>query len=71
MKTKARTYTKTDRLKHVSQVGKSGKMEMGCLFFRVNIVDERFRYGRYDVKVRPEGGEGERWVEFHNVILDD
>lgn len=39
----------------------------GSLAFYTVIIDARITYGRVHVKIRPECGSGDRWVEFSNV----
>jgi hypothetical protein len=39
------------------------------LWFMVEILDARNRYGNLDYKVRPEAGEGEAWHEAGGMNL--
>jgi hypothetical protein len=44
-------------------IGKKGLMQVSgsSLWFEVEIIDARQRYGNLDYKVKPVTGEGEAW----------
>jgi hypothetical protein len=62
-----RTYSRSEQVEMNSAVGKVGEVSIEELLIGVKIVNERFRYGHYDVLVSPLIGKGEKWVEFHKV----
>ncbi len=50
---------------------RTGEITADGLGFLVEVVDGRYRFGHFDLLVRPQAGQGERWVEHHKVqILD-
>lgn len=52
-------------------IGRTGLYGVkGAISFRVTVTDWRNRYGRIDVLLVPEAGEGETWTEITNVRLD-
>lgn len=68
--TKPKTYTAQQKKAHKSVVGKTGLYDFEEMSFPVRIINERFRYGRLDVMIKPLDGSGERWVEFHKVTVE-
>lgn len=69
--TRPKTYNAQQKKEHKSVVGKTGLYDFDEMSFPVAILNERFRYGRLDVMIRPLQGAGERWVEFHKVTVAD
>ena len=51
-------------------IGKKGLMQVSgsSLWFEVEIIDARQRYGNLDYKVRPLSGEGEQWHQASNIL---
>ena len=66
---KAKTFTREQRLRHKTTVGRIGSVKMDEMDVSVRVVAERFRYGRLDLQVKPIAGSGFKWVEFHNVRI--
>jgi len=66
---KPKTYTAKEKRNHRSLIGRNGVYVVDDMGFPVTILDERFRYGRLDVKIGPLNGHGEQWVEFHKVAV--
>lgn len=66
---KPKTYTAEEKRRHRSVVGRTGVYKTEEMSFPVRILNERFRYGRLDVKIKPINGSGERWVEFHKIVV--
>ena len=53
-----------------SFAGRSGSIDFNGLTIRVRVLEARLRYGHIDLRLTPEAGEGERWVEHRRVCLD-
>lgn len=52
-------------------VGRTGLAPLGgTARVKISVVDVREGYGRVDLLVRPECGDGETWVRLSNVDLD-
>lgn len=53
-------------------VGRSGVWRTigDCLKIRIKTLDARQSYGRVDVRITPEAGNGEAWVDSDFVTLD-
>lgn len=61
---------KLNQVDLASFAGRSGSIDFNGLTIRVRILEARLRYGHIDVRLTPEAGEGERWVEHRRVCLD-
>jgi hypothetical protein len=68
-KNTVRTYSRAEQTKLNSAIGKEGVVFIDELSIGIKIMKERFRYGHYDVLVSPLVGNGEKWVEFHKVLV--
>lgn len=53
-------------------IGKHGLLHVTRpqLSFRVEVLDARQQFGRIDLQVKPEDGEGTAWVQKATVTLD-
>jgi len=54
----------TERRSHIGSMALYTRDE---LTFTVNIINERFNYGRRDVLIEPAQGSGSKWVAMNSV----
>lgn len=54
----------------VGVANKLAKYKCNGMMFPVRILDARKVYGRVDALITPIGGDGEKWVEASQLIVD-
>jgi hypothetical protein len=50
-------------------VGRRARIKVGAMLVLVKVVDARSAYGRDDVLITPQAGEGRQWVRLTSIEL--